>query len=74
MLPIFRFVVTLFAFVWGKREGVVLGTLCWPYCTEVTLLRLVLLIFMITLFYLQSTQAVCKCAQGCGLLGFNVYI
>lgn len=60
--------------VWRMREGMVLGSLCWPSCTEVILLWLVLLIFMVMLFYLQSTWAVYNCAQGCGFLGFNVYI
>lgn len=58
MLPIFCFAVTSFAFVQGKREGVVLEVLCWPYYSEVILLRLVLLNFIILLFYPQRTRAV----------------
>lgn len=74
VLPIFCLAVTLFAFVQGKREGAVLGTLCWPYCTEVILLRLVLLIFMIIRVDPQSTRAAYNCVQECGLPGVNVYI
>lgn len=42
----------------SREREKVLGTVCRPYCTEVILLRVVLLIFMIILFYPQSTHCV----------------